>query len=228
MIFLISLGLYYYKEIESNIELFIVWVSNHPFLGPLAIALVYILAETMFFPRTILTVGTGFAFMEAYDSVFKSLLVGMPTVVLAASVGSIIHFTLGRYIFQSEARKVASKYPIIGAIDKALEKQGFLLMTLLHASPIVPFGILNFVVGITSMKFKDFCLSMVGIVPGSFVQIMVGTTFKDASDIISGHSSPHSDKNTELIVMIIGTIIGCGGIIWTSFVAKKYFDEIIS
>ena len=122
MVVLISLSLYNYNKIHQNLEFFINWVSNHPFLGPLAIAAVYILAETLFFPRTILTVGTGFAFMEAYDSVYKSILVGMPTVVLAASVGSIIHFTLGRYIFQSEARKIASKYPIIGAIDKALEK----------------------------------------------------------------------------------------------------------
>ena len=97
-------------------------MAEHPALGPIAIGIVYILAETLFFPRTILTVGTGFAFMKAYDSVFKSILVGMPTVVLAASIGSIIHFTLGRYIFQTKARKIASKYPIIGAIDKAMEK----------------------------------------------------------------------------------------------------------
>ena len=56
---------------------------------------------------------------------------------------------------------------------------------------------------------------------------MLGTTFKDVSDVMSGKSSPDSNKNTELIMVVFGTSIGCGGVIYTSYIAKKYFDEII-
>ena len=56
---------------------------------------------------------------------------------------------------------------------------------------------------------------------------MLGTTFKDVSDVISGEAGPKSDKNTELIMVVIGTLIGCGGILYTSIIAKRYFNEII-
>ena len=54
---------------------------------------------------------------------------------------------------------------------------GLLLMVLLHMSPMVPFSILNFVVGMTAMKQKDFITSLIAVIPGTVVFLMVGTTF---------------------------------------------------
>ena len=59
-------------------------------------------------------------------------------------------------------------------------------MTLLHMSPMVPFSILNFVVGMSAMRFRDFCFSFIGVIPGSVVFVLIGTTLSDISDLISG------------------------------------------
>ena len=140
----------------------------------------------MFFPRSILTIGAGYALRKAYHDSYEAIWIGVPVVCITASLGSAIHFLLGRYIFRSSAKSYIKKYPIITAIDKAVESDGLVLLTLLHMSPVVPFSILNFVVGVTSMRFRDFVLSMVGVLPGTIVYIMIGTTISDVTDVISG------------------------------------------
>ena len=185
------------------------------------------MAETMFFPRSILSIGAGYCFRRAYGDTAKAIYIGVPVISLAASLGSAIHFMMGRYIFKSAAKSVIQKYPILLAIDKAIASDGVLLLTLLHMSPIVPFSILNFVVGITTMRFRDFVLSMIGVVPGTIVYIMIGTTISNVADVISGKSKAQKHQTLELVFIIVGTLLGIAGLIWTSWVTKRYFDAII-
>ena len=65
----------------------------------MSIAGVYIIAETLFLPRSVLSIGTGFILMKAYDDVYKTLYIGTPLVTIAASISSLIHFNAGRFIF---------------------------------------------------------------------------------------------------------------------------------
>ena len=181
----------------------------------------------LFVPRVLLTVGTGFALKMAYGTTSQSLLVGVPVVVVAAFVASVVSFLMGRYIFKESAANLAAKYPLIGAIDKAMESDGFFLMTLLHFCPLVPFTVLNFIIGITSMGLVDFCLSIIGIIPGTVVYILMGTSIQDVRDIVSARKSSKNSK-INLAFIIAGTLIGLIGIAYTSYVTKKYFDEIVT
>ena len=140
----------------------------------------------MFFPRSILSIGAGYALRRAYGNTGEAIYIGVPVVSISASLGSAIHFMMGRYIFQTAAKRWIKKYPVMMAVDRAVETDGLLLLTLLHMSPVVPFSILNFVVGITAMRFTHFVISMVGVIPGTIVYIMIGTTISDVTDVISG------------------------------------------
>jgi len=183
-------------------------------------------AEVLFVPRVLLTVGTGFALKMAYGTTSKSLLIGVPVVVLAAFLASVVSFLMGRYIFKASAKNLAAKYPLIGAVDRAMESDGFFLMTLLHFCPLIPFTVLNFVIGITSMSLLDFCLSIVGIVPGTIVYILMGTSIQDVRDIVSAKKSSKNSK-INMALIITGTLVGLVGIAYTSYVTKRYFDEIV-
>ena len=141
-----------FQHIVHSLVQFTKWVSKHPEKGPLSIAGVYILAETLFLPRSVLSIGVGFTLMKAYGNVYKTLYIGIPLITFAASISSIIHFNAGRFIFSQTARNLGEQYPIFKAIDKAMLSDGLLLMILLHMSPMIPFSILNFVVGMTAMK----------------------------------------------------------------------------
>jgi hypothetical protein len=58
---------------------FVGWVEDHPFLGILAVILAYIVATVLFVPASVLTLGAGFAFRSAFNSIGKG-------VVLASTV----------------------------------------------------------------------------------------------------------------------------------------------
>lgn len=189
----------------------------------------YIVAETLFFPRSILSIAAGYALRKAYGNSDKTLLVGIPLTSFAGSVGSVIHFGMGRYIFRDTAKALCARYPIFKALDKALVTDGFILMTLLHMSPMVPFSILNFCVGMSAMSFKDFCMSFIGVIPGSVVFVLIGTTLSDIHDLINGKSTLNKrEQKIELTFVSIGSVLGIAAIIWTSIVTKKYFDEIVA
>ena len=62
---------------------------------------VYVIATVLFLPGLILTLGAGFAFNQAYNSVGLAMLVGTLSVWVGASIGATIAFLLGRYVFRS-------------------------------------------------------------------------------------------------------------------------------
>ena len=64
-------------------------------------------------------------------------------------MGAIITFLLGRYVFRDVAILLGEKYPVINALDKAIESEGFKLILLLRLCPVVPFTIFNFLMGVT-------------------------------------------------------------------------------
>lgn len=72
-------------------------------------------------PGSILTLGAGFAFKQAYDSVGKALLIGVPAVWLGASIGAAISMLMGRFVFQEWVARKSANYPKAAAIQKAIE-----------------------------------------------------------------------------------------------------------
>jgi uncharacterized membrane protein YdjX (TVP38/TMEM64 family) len=103
IILIVGMVFTYYQlsELKKQLETFIKWVNSHPYWGPVAISAIYMVAEVLFVPRILLTVGTGFALKMVYQTTSKCLLIGVPVVTLASFVASVISFLLGRYIFNN-------------------------------------------------------------------------------------------------------------------------------
>jgi hypothetical protein len=82
------------QRVKSASVGFITWVEYHPFRGVLAVVIVYILATILFVPASILTVGTGFAFRSAFDSIGK----GVAMASTVRSFSSVTHVPGRRYL----------------------------------------------------------------------------------------------------------------------------------
>jgi hypothetical protein len=93
---------------------FVGWVEEHPFLGVLAVILAYILATILFVPASVLTLGTGFAFRSAFNSIGKG-------VALASTVScrsdQIIQINRSRYSFTHPRHH---HYNLLGRIYRSL------------------------------------------------------------------------------------------------------------
>ena len=64
------------KRITAVYKVFIEFLGKHPYLGPILVICAYIISTTMMMPGFILTFGTGFAFSNAYSSLWLANLLG--------------------------------------------------------------------------------------------------------------------------------------------------------
>ena len=129
---------------------------------------------------------------------------------------------LGRYLFRSSAAKMAEKYRVIKAIDKVMEAEGLKFTFLLRLCPLIPFNAFNYVMGITSVRFKAYALAGFGMIPGTIVYVFVGTTIGNIADAASGD---FEGGTVSLVVIIVGTILAFAAIVYITIVVRRYLNK---
>ena len=104
------------------------WLSSNLIIGVFVVIIVYILATILFIPGSILTIGTGYAFHQALQqqqyskSIILAVLLSSVAVFVGATLGSILCFLLGRYIFRDVVVQMANRYEIFRAVDRGMSK----------------------------------------------------------------------------------------------------------
>ena len=83
-------------------------------------------------------------------------------------------------------------------MEKVVEKGGLKLIFLARLSPIFPFSILNYFYGVNNVKFRDFALGLLGIIPGTFLYCSIGSLAKSLQEL----------KNVQSPNNLYMTIIG--------------------
>jgi uncharacterized membrane protein YdjX (TVP38/TMEM64 family) len=145
----------------------VTWIRDS---GPLAVGLfvvVYVGAAVLAVPGSVLTLGAGFAYGPLWGTMVVS-----PASVLAASVAFAIARRFGRgWIarrFEGDRR--------FEAIDRAIARQGFKITALLRLSPVVPYSLLNYMLGLTNVRFRHYVVgSALGMLPGTIVYVYLGS-----------------------------------------------------
>jgi uncharacterized membrane protein YdjX (TVP38/TMEM64 family) len=151
-------------------------MEENIFLGSVLFIGIYAIATVTFVPGSILTIGAGFAFKFALVDLWKAVLVGTTVVIIGASIGDTGSFLLGRFFFREWVLKKSEKYPMLRAIQKAIRKEGMKLIFLLRLCPLIPYSILNYLMGITDIKFSHYLLGNLAMIPGTIVYVFIGTS----------------------------------------------------
>ncbi|MGA8399915.1 MAG: TVP38/TMEM64 family protein [Stellaceae bacterium] len=88
---------------------------------------------------------------------------------------STIAFLAARYLARDHIRGFLARRPKYRAVDKAVAKEGWQVVVLLRLSPIVPFNLQNYALGITAIPFWQYIgATLVGIIPGLVIYIYFG------------------------------------------------------
>jgi uncharacterized membrane protein YdjX (TVP38/TMEM64 family) len=177
-------------------------------------AVFYIAGTALFFPGLPLTLGAGFL----YGAIIGTLVVSPASVA-----GATLAFLIARYVAQEWVTRQLKKYPQAAAIDRAIEKNGFKAVVLLRLQPVLPFNILNYALGLTSIRLRDYMLaSWIGMFPATVLYVYLGSIMNDISDLLRGR--PNSG--------IAGRLLLWGGLAaivvlvwWLGRVAKKALRE---
>jgi len=156
----------------------VLWIRSAGALGFIVFAVAYIGATVALIPGSLLTLGAGFV----YGPVVGTLLVS-PVSVFAATVA----FLLGRTVARGWITRRMSGAARFRAVDEAISREGLKLVLLLRLSPLFPFTVLNYALGLTSIRPRDYVLaSWVGMLPGTILYVYLGSLLGSAGELLSG------------------------------------------
>lgn len=102
--------------LRSGIDTALKWIEANAVAGMFVFMLVYFVATVLFIPGSILTLGAGFVFANAFG-LGVGLLIGTLSVFIGASAGAIVAFLLGRFLLRDWVKGLAGKYAVFEALD---------------------------------------------------------------------------------------------------------------
>jgi uncharacterized membrane protein YdjX (TVP38/TMEM64 family) len=142
------------------------WIDGLGGWAPAVFIVGYALAVVAFAPASVLTIAAGAIF---------GLAAGVAYVFVAAVIGSMLAFLISRYVAREAIAQRVAGNPNFAAIDHAVGEQGRRIVFLLRLSPVLPFNLLNYALGLTSVRFIDYLAASLGMLPGTVLYVYAGT-----------------------------------------------------
>ena len=187
------------RQAGSHIPQFAQWVNGLGVWGPLVFILGYAVGAVAFVPGSLLTLAAGAIFGLAQGVIY---------VFVAAVLGSSAAFLVSRYVARQAVERRLASNPRFAAIDRAVGAQGRKIVFLLRLSPVFPFNLLNYGLGLTKVRFVDYVIASVGMLPGTLLYVYYGKLAGDVA-ALAGGAAPQKDAGyyTVLILGLVATIV---------------------
>jgi pyruvate/2-oxoglutarate dehydrogenase complex dihydrolipoamide dehydrogenase (E3) component/uncharacterized membrane protein YdjX (TVP38/TMEM64 family) len=124
----------------------------------------------------------GAAILTLAAGAIFGLLVGTIIVSFASSIGATIAFLAARFIMGETVQKKFGQR--MAEINKGVDKEGAFYLFTLRLVPLVPFFVINLLMGLTKMKTLTFYwVSQVGMLLGTLVFVNAGTELAKISSL---------------------------------------------
>ncbi len=161
----------------AYIPQFAQWVNGLGVWGPIVFIVGYATAVIGFVPGSVLTLAAGAIF---------GLVGGVVYVFIAAVLGSSAAFLVSRYVARAAIEKRLAGNARFAAIDRAVGAQGRKIVFLLRLSPVFPFTLLNYALGLTRVRFVDYVVASLGMLPGTLLFVYYGKLAGDVAALAGG------------------------------------------
>jgi uncharacterized membrane protein YdjX (TVP38/TMEM64 family) len=156
---------------------------------------VSVFPSPVFFPGTPLTLlagatlGTGYGFLVS---------------LIGNIFGATLAFFIARYVLRDYVSShIIKRYPKIQEYEKRFFEDGLRTVILLRLIPLFPFNVLNYALGVTRVRTKDYIIgTTLGIIPGTLAYVYFG----DALRMLS----------------VVNIVIALSAIIGLIYIGKKY------
>jgi uncharacterized membrane protein YdjX (TVP38/TMEM64 family) len=167
------------RTLGGELASFVAWVKTLGAFGPIVFVLAYTLAVVAFVPGSLLTLAGGALF---------GVVAGTAYVFVAASLGACAAFGLARTVARGAIERRVAANPRFAAIDRAIAADGRRIAFLLRLSPVFPFNLLNYALGLTRVRFADYALACLGMLPGTLLYVYLGSLAGDLAALAGGAS----------------------------------------
>ena len=177
VIAVVALLLVFGRSAAPYLPVFADWVEGLGALGPLVFVVGYAAAVVAFVPGSVLTLAGGALF---------GLFEGVLYVFTAAVLGSTASFLIARHFARDSIAKRIEGDARFAAIDRAVGEEGRKIVFLLRLSPVFPFNLLNYALGLTRVRLADYLVASIGMLPGTLLYVYLGKLAGDVAAAVGG------------------------------------------
>ena len=178
------------------------WLRQAGALGVLVYAAAFALAAICLVPGSILTVGAGVAYGLVWGTINAST---------ASAAAATAAFLVARTVARQRVARWAASDPRFAALDAAVGDHGLKLVILVRLSPLIPFNVLNYALGLTRVRLRDYALgSFLGMLPVTLLYVYIGSLAGELSSLARGAATggpwPHAVQALGLAATVASTV----------------------
>ena len=142
------------------------WLQQAGGWAPAIYIAVYVVATILVLPSTALNLTGGAIFGPWWGTLWTGI-----GAMVAAIVAFAFTRTIGREVI---ARRLAGRWQ---AMDAEMRQGGLFYMFAIRLLPIIPYGLVNFAAGLTSISFRDYVVgTALGTLPGVLPFVLIGSS----------------------------------------------------
>ena len=166
--------LWWVLPVSNWIDLFRERILSLGIWGVVAFIVIYVIVSLVLGPASALTLTAGLAY-GAW---------GFPLVVFSATLAAGVTFLIARYLVRDRVSEWMNRDPRLRALVDVVSDEGWRVVGLLRLSPVIPYGIQNYLLGLTRIGFVPYILAtLFGIMPASALVVYVGSLGQAVSDV---------------------------------------------
>jgi len=167
------------------------WIRSLGILGPIVFMGVYAVATVAALPGSALSIVAG--------AIFGPVL-GVITVIFAATLGAGLAFLVSRYFARSSIEKWLENNEKFRKLDELTARHGDIMVAITRLVPIFPFNLLNYGFGLTRVAFKTYLVwSFVCMLPGTILYVVGSAAVAEAV---------REGKVPWVLVLVVAMILG--------------------
>jgi uncharacterized membrane protein YdjX (TVP38/TMEM64 family) len=205
-------------NLQNTLYETLIWIQNLGTVGAVIFIGLYILATVLFVPGSILTLGAGVVFGVALGSIY---------VFIGATIGATLAFLIGRYLARGWVAKRIAGHDKFSAIDAAIAREGLKIVLLTRLSPVFPFVLLNYALGITQVSSRDYVLGCVGMIPGTVMYVYIGSLAGSLATIQNSGQSPEAQR-VQWIIRVVGLIATVAVTLYITRIARSALQKSVN
>ncbi len=204
------------RELAAVIPAFAERIRGLGPLAPVVFVFGYAVAAVAFVPGSLLTLAAGAIF---------GLGPGVVLVLLGATLGASAAFLVARYAVRRPFERALAGNERFRAIDRAIGRDGRRIVFLLRLSPVFPFNLLNYGLGLTTVRFRDYLAASVGMIPGSVLYVYYGKVAGDVAALAGGVAPPRGPGYYGVLVLGLAATIAVTVVVTRT--AKRALAEAV-
>ncbi len=157
----------------------------------------FVAIKFTFSPMTPMTVLGGYVFGGLWGATLGTI---------AITLSSVLMFVLARLLGENFVRQtIDTKSTRLSRYNDLIERHGFVTVIFFRIIPIAPLAVVNFGLGITKVKLRDFVLgTILGTMPGNLLLAFIG----DNADRV---------RSPQFIVLVIIYLLFLGITSWYAY-----------